>query len=102
VASEERTLAVVRGSARAIRHHEAAGVVLAAGPAVNDWAPGDAAITRPVPLRVQGTWSPRLLAPAEPLARKPHSTTWEAAAAFPVLALTAEQVVRAALNIQAG
>ena len=39
---------------------EAAGIVLAAGQAVGDWVPGDAVMTHPVPLRDQGTWSPRL------------------------------------------
>ena len=39
---------------------EAAGIVLAAGQAVGDWAPGDAVMTHPVPLRDQGTWAPRL------------------------------------------
>jgi NADPH:quinone reductase-like Zn-dependent oxidoreductase len=81
---------------------EAAGVVLAVGQAVTDWTPGDAVITHPVPLRDQGTWAPRLIAPAVLLAPKPHSTTWEAAAAFPVPALTAEQVLGDALSIQAG
>ena len=37
---------------------EAAGTVLAAGRAVSDWAPGDAVMTHPVPLRDQGTWRP--------------------------------------------
>ena len=72
---------------------EAAGTVLAAGQAVGDWAPGDAVMTHPVPLRDQGTWAPRLIAPAGLLARKPASASWEAAAAFPVPALTAEQVL---------
>jgi NADPH:quinone reductase-like Zn-dependent oxidoreductase len=81
---------------------EAAGNVLAAGQAVTDWARGDAVMTHPVPLRDQGTWAPQLIAPAALLARKPHSATWEAAAAFPVPALTAEQVLGDALNIQAG
>jgi NADPH:quinone reductase-like Zn-dependent oxidoreductase len=36
---------------------EAAGIVLAAGEAVGDWAPGDAVMTHPVPLRDQGTWA---------------------------------------------
>jgi NADPH:quinone reductase-like Zn-dependent oxidoreductase len=80
---------------------EAAGTVLAAGQAVGDWAPGDAVMTHPVPLRDQGTWAPRLIAPGGLLARKPDRVSWEAAAAFPVPALTAEQVLRA-LNIQAG
>jgi NADPH:quinone reductase-like Zn-dependent oxidoreductase len=48
---------------------EAAGTVLAAGQAVGDWVPGDAVMTHPVPLRDQGTWAPRLIAPARLLAR---------------------------------
>jgi NADPH:quinone reductase-like Zn-dependent oxidoreductase len=79
----------------------AAGTVLAAGQAVGGWAPGDAVMTHPVPLRDQGTWAPRLIAPAGLLARKPPSASWEAAAAFPVPALTAGQVL-GALNIHAG
>ena len=59
-------------------------------------------MTHPVPLRDQGTWAPRLIAPAGLLARKPPSASWEAAATFPVPALTAEQVLGEALNIQAG
>jgi NADPH:quinone reductase-like Zn-dependent oxidoreductase len=81
---------------------EAAGTVMAVGQAVSDWAPGDAVMTHPVPLRDQGTWAPRLIAPAELLARKPDRVTWEAAAAFPVPALTAEQVLSDALSIRAG
>src|ERR1700735_3920096 len=42
---------------------EAAGTVLAAGQEVSEWAPGDAVMTHPVPLRDQGTWAPRLIAP---------------------------------------
>ena len=72
----------------------AAGTVLAAGQAAGGWAPGDAVMTHPVPLRDQGTWAPRLIAPAGLLARKPPSASWEAAAAFPVPALTAEQGAR--------
>ena len=81
---------------------EAAGMVMAAGRAVSDWAPGDAVMTHPVPLRDQGTWAPRLIAPAGLLARKPHGASWEAAAAFPVPALTAEQVLSGTLNVRAG
>jgi NADPH:quinone reductase-like Zn-dependent oxidoreductase len=53
----------------------AAGTVLAAGQAVGGWAPGDAVMTHPVPLRDQGTWAPRLIAPAGLLARKPPSAS---------------------------
>jgi NADPH:quinone reductase-like Zn-dependent oxidoreductase len=81
---------------------EAAGTVLAAGRAVSDWAPGDAVMTHPVPLRDQGTWAPRLIAPAGLLARKPRGASWEAAAAFPVPALTAEQVLSDTLHVRAG
>jgi NADPH:quinone reductase-like Zn-dependent oxidoreductase len=81
---------------------EAAGTVMAAGQAVSDWAPGDAVMTHPVPLRDQGTWAPRLIAPAGLLARKPDGASWEAAAAFPVPALTAEQVLSDTLNVCAG
>src|SRR3989440_2882129 len=80
----------------------AAGTVLAAGQAVGGWAPGDAVMTHPVPLRDQGTWAPRLIAPAGLLARKPQGASWEAAAAFPVPALTAEQVLSDTLNVRAG
>jgi len=81
---------------------EAAGTVAAAGRAVSDWAPGDAVMTHPVPLRDQGTWAPRIIAPAGLLAPKPPGASWEAAAAFPVPALTAEQVLGDALGVRAG
>jgi NADPH:quinone reductase-like Zn-dependent oxidoreductase len=81
---------------------EAAGTVVAVGSTVTDWAPGDDVITHPLPLRDQGTWAPTLIAPAALLARKPAGVAWEAAAAFPVPALTAEQVLGEALQVQAG
>jgi NADPH:quinone reductase-like Zn-dependent oxidoreductase len=81
---------------------EAAGTVAAVGGAVTDWTPGDAVLTHPLPLRDRGTWAPMLIAPAALLARKPPSVSWEAAAAFPVPALTAEQVLSEALRVRAG
>jgi hypothetical protein len=45
---------------------QAVGLVTAAGRAVSDWAPGDAVMTHLVPLRDQGTWAPRLIAPPRP------------------------------------
>src|SRR5579862_82522 len=81
---------------------QAAGLVMAAGRAVTDWAPGDAVMTHPVPLRDQGTWARRLIAPAGLLARKPPGASWAAAAAFPVPGLTAEQVLSDALHVCAG
>jgi NADPH:quinone reductase-like Zn-dependent oxidoreductase len=81
---------------------ETAGTVAAVGNAVSDWTPGDAVMAHPVPLRDQGTWAPLLIAPAALLARKPHDVSWEAAAAFPIPALTAEQVLSEALRIRSG
>ena len=81
---------------------EAAGTVVAGGRAVSDWVPGDPVMTHPLPLRDQGTWAPRLIAPAGLLARKPDGASWEAAAAFPVPALTAEQVLSEALGVRTG
>jgi NADPH:quinone reductase-like Zn-dependent oxidoreductase len=81
---------------------EAAGTVLTAGNAVGEWAPGDAVMTHPVPLRDQGTWAPRLIAPARLLARKSPGISWAAAAVFPVPALTARQVLVDSLGLHAG
>jgi len=79
---------------------EAAGVVDAVGAAVQDWAPGDEVLTHPLPLRDGGTWAPQLIAPAALLARKPAAVSWAAAAALPVPALTAEQALSEAVEIQ--
>jgi NADPH:quinone reductase-like Zn-dependent oxidoreductase len=81
---------------------EAAGTVMAAGQAVSDWAPGDPVMTHPVPLRDQGTWAPPPDRPGRPARPKPDGASWEAAAAFPVPALTAEQVLSDMLNFCAG
>lgn len=81
---------------------EAAGTIAAAGDAVTNFRPGDEVLTHPLPLRAQGTWAERLIAPADLLARKPTNVSWAAAAAFPVPALTAEQVLTEALDAHAG
>jgi NADPH:quinone reductase-like Zn-dependent oxidoreductase len=72
---------------------QAAGVVAAVGEDVRGLAAGDQVLTHPVPLRHQGTWAQWLLAPAALVTRKPAVVSWEAAAAFPVPALTADQVL---------
>jgi NADPH:quinone reductase-like Zn-dependent oxidoreductase len=71
----------------------AAGVVEAVGDDVSNVAPGDDVLTHPVPLRQQGTWAESLVAPAAVVAAKPAGVAWEEAAAFPVPALTADQVL---------
>jgi NADPH:quinone reductase-like Zn-dependent oxidoreductase len=80
----------------------AAGVVTAVGDEVSGWATGDELLTHPLPLRDQGTWAPYLIAPAALVARKPAGVGWEAAGAFPVPALTAEQVIVDTLSIAEG
>ena len=79
---------------------EAAGTIRAIGDSVEDWEPGDEVLTHPLPLRDQGTWAPLLIASATVLARKPASLSWEAAAVFPVPALTATQVIDGALALR--
>jgi len=71
----------------------AAGVVESIGADVSTLAPGDEVLTHPVPLRDQGTWAERFVAPAAAVAPKPPGVSWEDAAAFPVPALTADQAL---------
>ena len=79
---------------------EAAGTITAIGDSVEDWDPGDEVLCHPLPLRDQGTWAPFVIASATVLARKPAAISWEAAAAFPVPALTATQVIDGALAVR--
>jgi NADPH:quinone reductase-like Zn-dependent oxidoreductase len=81
---------------------EAAGVVAAVGPSVGDWSVGDEVLTHPLPLADQGTWAPALIVRAELLARKPAEVSWAHAAAFPVPALTAVQVLDDVLRVRPG
>jgi NADPH:quinone reductase-like Zn-dependent oxidoreductase len=80
----------------------AAGVVAAVGEDVRSLAAGDQVLTHPVPLRHQGAWAQWLLAPATLVARKPAVVGWEAAAAFPVPALTADQALTQAAPVPDG
>jgi NADPH:quinone reductase-like Zn-dependent oxidoreductase len=81
---------------------EAAGEVVAVGPGVEWPVPGAAVLTHPVPLADQGCWAERLVAPADLVAEKPGDASWAQAAAFPVPALTAEQVLSEALELGPG
>jgi NADPH:quinone reductase-like Zn-dependent oxidoreductase len=81
---------------------EAAGAVAAVGADVTGLAPGDEVLTHPLPLRHQGAWAERLLAPAALVARKPAAVPWAAAAAFPVPALTADQALTEVTPVGAG
>lgn len=81
---------------------EAAGLIEAVGDQVRGFATGDEVMTHPLPLRHDGTWAEKLIAPAALLARKPPNVSWGSAGAFPVPALTAEQVLEEALRIRNG
>jgi NADPH:quinone reductase-like Zn-dependent oxidoreductase len=81
---------------------QASGEVVEVGPAVEWPAPGTGVMTHPLPLRYQGCWAERLVAPAHLVAEKPDDVSWAKAAAFPVPALTAAQVVSEALEVQPG
>jgi NADPH:quinone reductase-like Zn-dependent oxidoreductase len=81
---------------------EAAGEVVEVGPEVEWPAAGAAVLTHPLPLPYQGCWAERLVAPAHLVAEKPRNASWAEAAAFPVPALTAEQVVSEVLDVQPG
>jgi len=79
---------------------EAAGVVVAVGEQASGWAVGAEVLTHPLP--EQGAWATYLIAPAALAARKPPAVSWEAAGAFPVPALTAEQVIADTLAVGDG
>jgi NADPH:quinone reductase-like Zn-dependent oxidoreductase len=81
---------------------EAAGEVVGVGPEVEWPATGAGVMTHPLPLAYQGCWAGRLVAPARLVAEKPDKASWLEAGAFPVPALTAEQVVSEALDVQSG
>lgn len=81
---------------------EAAGTVIAVGAAVTTVAPGADVLTHALPLREQGAWAERFIAPADQLAPKPATVAWDLAAGFPVPALTAEQTLHDALDIHDG
>jgi NADPH:quinone reductase-like Zn-dependent oxidoreductase len=72
---------------------EAAGVVSAVGPRQMRFAAGDEVLVHSVPLRHQGAWAERFLAPGAHVAAKPTELEWAVAGALPVPALTAIQVV---------
>jgi NADPH:quinone reductase-like Zn-dependent oxidoreductase len=81
---------------------EVAGIVSAVGADARDFGVGDEVLCHPVPLRDQGGWAPLLIAPVVSIASKPPEMPWDIAGAFPVPALTAEQVVSEALALKSG
>jgi NADPH:quinone reductase-like Zn-dependent oxidoreductase len=81
---------------------EAAGLVAAAGDRVTGITAGDRVTVHSAPLRDQGTWAGRHIAAAGQVAVLPAGVPVDAAAALPVPALTADQVIDGALQVRAG
>ena len=81
---------------------EAAGLVAAVGDQVAGITTGDRVTVHSAPFREQGTWAEQHIAAAEHVAVLPPGVPFEAAAALPVPALTADQVIGDALQIRAG
>ncbi|HVH65083.1 MAG TPA: NADP-dependent oxidoreductase [Candidatus Acidoferrum sp.] len=81
---------------------EAAGTIVAIGPGVKRFGVGEEVLTHPLPLREQGTWAEKLIASIDVIALKPAGVSWATAGAFPVPALTADQVLSEALNVREG
>ena len=81
---------------------EAAGVVAGTGGAVAGLAAGDRVMTHSLPLRVQGAWAEWFVAAAADVAAVPDAVPFDLAAAVPVPALTAGQVLRDALGARPG
>jgi NADPH:quinone reductase-like Zn-dependent oxidoreductase len=81
---------------------EAAGTVAAAGDQAEGIRAGDRVTVHSLPLREQGAWAERFIAAAEHVAVVPAGVSFDAAAALPVPALTAEQAIADALQVQAG
>jgi NADPH:quinone reductase-like Zn-dependent oxidoreductase len=81
---------------------EAAGVVAAVGTSAGGFKPGDHVTTHSVPLREQGSWAEWMIVPAEHCAVLPPGVPSDVGAALPVPALTADQVMTDALQVNAG
>ena len=81
---------------------EAAGLVAAVGAEVNGIGAGDRVTAHSLPLREQGAWAERYIAAAGHVAVVPPAVPFDAAAALPVPALTADQVIADALGVRPG
>jgi len=81
---------------------EAAGVVAATGSEVTGIAVGDEALGYVFPFRDGGAWAEQVIVPGALLVPRPVTLSWAQAAALPVPALTAQQVVDDALGLRAG
>jgi len=81
---------------------EAAGLVAAVGDQIADIKAGARVSAHSAPLRVQGAWAEQHVAAAGQVAVLSPGVPFDAAAALPVPALTADQVIGDALAVRAG
>jgi NADPH:quinone reductase-like Zn-dependent oxidoreductase len=81
---------------------EAAGLVTAVGAQVGGVRMGDRVCAHSAPLRGQGAWAQQHVAPARHVAPVPAGVPFDAAAALPVPALTADQAIGDALGVRTG
>jgi NADPH:quinone reductase-like Zn-dependent oxidoreductase len=81
---------------------EASGLVTAAGDQVARVKPGDRVAAHSLPLREQGAWAGLHVAAGGHVAVLPAALSFDAAAALPVPALTADQAIGDALQVDAG
>ncbi|MBH3370318.1 NADP-dependent oxidoreductase [Pseudomonas carnis] len=81
--------------------NDLAGVVLSVGAAVRRFKPGDEVYARPPQQRI-GTFAELIAVHEDALARKPDNITMEQAAALPLVALTAWQVLVETAKLKKG
>jgi NADPH:quinone reductase-like Zn-dependent oxidoreductase len=81
---------------------EAAGVAARVGGAVAGVVAGQRVMTHSLPLRAQGAWAEWFVAAASDVAPVPDAVPSQVAAALPVPALTADQVLRGTLGAGSG
>ena len=81
---------------------QAAGLVAAVGHQVTEVKAGERVCVHSAPLREQGCWAEQHIAAAGHVAGVPPGVSFDAAAALPVPALTADQAISDALRVSAG
>jgi len=81
---------------------QAAGLVAAVGHQVTEVKAGERVCAHSAPLREQGCWAEQHIAAAGHVAAVPPGVSFDAAAALPVPALTADQAISDALRVSSG
>ena len=79
---------------------QVAGTVIKAGPETEGFAPGAEVLTHTYPLKGSGARTRRVLAPSAHVALKPDGLTWQHAAALPLPALTAYELLFEVLKVR--